>query len=82
MCEILSPSNASNDTVSKLRTLQRCEVPRYWIVDPIAGTITAFELRDEAYSVAATGKRGEHQCMPPFQAVELEVGVLLGDDPE
>jgi Uma2 family endonuclease len=81
VCEILSPANASNDTVSKLRTLQRAEVPWYWIVDPLAGTVTAFELRDRAYSVAATGQRGERQRMPPFQAVELEVCVLLGDDP-
>jgi len=39
-CEILSPSNASNDTVRKLRTLHRAGVPHYWLMDPERLTLT------------------------------------------
>ncbi|MBX5482371.1 MAG: Uma2 family endonuclease [Myxococcaceae bacterium] len=34
VCEVLSASNASTDTVRKLRTLQSFEVPHDWLADP------------------------------------------------
>ncbi len=80
-CEVLSPSNASNDTVRKFRTLHRCGVPHYWLVDVERGTVTVFEWSETRYTVAVSAERGERLRLPPFDAVELDVGVLLGDDP-
>lgn len=82
VCEILSPSNASNDTVRKYRTLHRARVPHYWITDVEHGTVTVYELAELAYLAVVVGERGERLRLPPFDAVELDVGVLLGDDPD
>ena len=34
VCEVLSPSTARRDQVTKQRTFHRCGVGHYWIVDP------------------------------------------------
>ena len=78
VCEILSPSNWSNDTVSKFNVLQRVGVPYYWIADVEHGALTAFQLRDGVYSVAAAAKVGDRLKLPPFDDIELDVGALLG----
>ena len=80
-CEVLSPSNAANDTVRKFRTLHRCGVPFYWIVDVEHGTITVPQWQESGYLTVVVGQRGETLRLPPFDAVELDVGVLLGNDP-
>ncbi len=80
-CEILSPSNWANDTVKKFRTLQKVGVPWYWIVDVDHGTITVHRWTESGYLIELVGQQGERLRLPPFDAVELEVGVLLGDDP-
>jgi hypothetical protein len=34
VCEVVSSSNANDDTVKKLRLYRRVAVPHYWLVDP------------------------------------------------
>ena len=34
VCEVLSPANARQDLVTKLRSYHACAIPHYWIVDP------------------------------------------------
>ena len=80
-CEILSPSNWVSDTVAKFRTLQRHGVPHYWLVDLDHGVVTVYHLRDREYGVAALASRGERARLEPFDAVEIEIGVLFGDEP-
>lgn len=79
-CEILSPSNWAHDTVSKFRTLQRLAIPFYWVVDVEHGVLTAYRHAHGEYAVAAVARPGERARIPPFEAVELEVGVLFGAD--
>ena len=40
ICEVVSPSNATDDTVKKLRLFQRLAIPHYWLVDPRDATLT------------------------------------------
>ena len=49
VCEILSESNASNDTVRKLRGLHRAGVPHYWLLDPGRLTQTVLRWTQEGY---------------------------------
>lgn len=42
--EVLSPSTASNDFISKRDAYQRMGTPSYWIIDPEAPRIMIFEL--------------------------------------
>lgn len=82
ICEILSASNAKDDQVTKFETYRRCGVPDYWIADPALQTLCVFRWTPDGYLVALTAEAGQRVRAEPFDAVELEVGVLLGGDPE
>jgi Uma2 family endonuclease len=82
ICEILSPSNARDDRVTKFETYRRSGVPHYWIADPQLLTLHVFRWTPDGYLVALTAQSGQRVRAEPFEAVELEVGVLFGGDPE
>src|SRR5262245_7328595 len=50
--EILSPGTARRDRVAKLNAYARRGVPHYWLVDPVAHTLEAFELSEASYRLA------------------------------
>jgi Uma2 family endonuclease len=81
ICEVISPSNADEDTVRKFRIYQHAAIPHYWIIDPMAGTLTVHRWSSEGYLVALVARRGERVCAEPFDVLELSIGSLLGDDP-
>jgi Uma2 family endonuclease len=80
-CEVLSPSNASNDTVKKLRIYHQNRVPHYWIADPREGTLTVLRWSEAGYTTVLAAERGETVRAEPFDSIEIEVGTLFGDDP-
>lgn len=80
VCEILSPSNARQDLVTKLRVLERRGVPHYWIVDPERQVLTIYRFQSGVYQLALTATSGETVRAEPFEAVALEVGTLFGAD--
>lgn len=82
ICEILSASNAKNDQITKFETYRRSGVPHYWIADPQLLTLRVFRLTPDGYLVALTAQAGDRVRAEPFEAIELEVGVLFGGDPE
>ncbi len=82
VCEVLSPSNTSNDTVLKMRGYFRAQVPRYWLVDPMAETLTVCRWTSDGYTLALTAQRGERIRAEPFDAIEFPLGLLFGDEPE
>jgi Uma2 family endonuclease len=82
ICEILSPSNAKNDQVSKFATYHRCGVHHYWIVDPMLETLRVHRWTLEGYLVVLTAQRGDRVRAEPFDAIEFPIGVLFGDDPD
>jgi len=75
--EVLSPSNASNDTVKKLRTLQRVGVPHYWLVDPERRTLTVLRWTAEGYLTLLSAAIDERVRAEPFEALEIELSVLF-----
>lgn len=52
LVEVLSPSSIERDTRDKRNIYARCGVKNYWLVDPVARTVTELELIDLAYVVA------------------------------
>jgi Uma2 family endonuclease len=80
VCEVLSPSNASNDLVKKLRVYHRSRVGHYWIVDPANETLTVLRWTADGYLTALTAGKTDLVRAEPFEAVELPVGVLFGDE--
>jgi Uma2 family endonuclease len=81
ICEVVSASNANDDTIKKLRLYHRVAVPYYWIVDPRDATLTVMRWHPDGYVTLQRAERGEVVRAEPFDAVELALGTLFGDDP-
>lgn len=80
VCEVLSPSNAKTDLVDKLEVYRRATVPHYWIVDPVTETLTVHRWTPEGYLIALRAARGATVRAEPFEAIEIAVGTLFGDE--
>jgi Uma2 family endonuclease len=81
VCEVVSPGNAKDDTVKKLRVYHLASIPHYWLVDPRDGTLTVMRWSADGYVTLLRAESHETVRPEPFQAIELNVGVLFGDEP-
>lgn len=79
ICEILS-TNRRNDLIKKKRVYHRHQVPHYWILDPSEATLTVYRYTPDAYLEILIAERGETVHPEPFDAIELPVGALFGDE--
>lgn len=80
VCEILSFSNTANDTVRKLRVLQRHAVPHYWLLDPEAGTLRVLRWTAQGYLEVLSATADETVRAEPFDAIALPLKEILGLD--
>jgi Uma2 family endonuclease len=78
-CEILSPSTAVLDRTRKLRVYAREGVCHVWLVDPDTRTIEVLVLEASRWVVVDTYGADQAARIEPFDAVELELGVLWAD---
>ncbi len=74
--EVLSPSTTQIDRTLKLQLYARHAVPYYWIVDPDARTIEAYEGSEGAYRLAARLEGSQPVALPPFPALTLDSALL------
>jgi Uma2 family endonuclease len=81
ICEVVSPTNATDDTVKKLRLHHRTAIPHYWIVDPREATLTVMRWSRDGFINIMRAERHEVVRPEPFEAIDLSVGTLFGDDP-
>lgn len=81
ICEVTSPSNSAHDRITKRRLYAEHGVPHYWIIDPSECTMEAFALRDGIWVDAGSYDHTATARIPPFEAVELEVGRLFPPPP-
>ena len=79
ICEILS-TNRAHDLVRKKRVYHRHEVPHYWILDPDDATLTVHRHAKDGYIDVLSAERGDRVRAEPFEEIEIDVGVLFGDD--
>jgi Uma2 family endonuclease len=77
ICEVLSPSNVAYDRVTKRELYATHGVPFYWLVDPEARTLEALRLREGVWVDAGAFDDTAVARVPPFEAIELEVGRLF-----
>jgi Uma2 family endonuclease len=83
VCEILS-SNRKHDTVTKFDVLGSAGVGHYWLVDLDARELVVHRLDPSGWvRVAAfvSTEPGARARIEPFEAEEIEVATLFGDDP-
>ena len=55
-------------------------MPHYWIADPIQRTLVVHRWTAEGYLVVLTATSGDIVRAEPFDAVELRVAALFGDE--
>lgn len=82
VCEVLSPSNPGTDRVTKLNQYHRFAIPHYWIVDPMEESLSVLRWTPDGYLLVLAAPRDARVRAEPFEAVELFVGALFGDDDE
>lgn len=64
-----------------MRTYQRCGVPHYWLVDPIAETLIVYRWTAGGYLLVQSSHGTERVRAEPFDAVSLSVhGLIEGDE--
>jgi len=66
--------------VDKLNIYRRFEVPHDWIVAPDTEALTVHRLLPDGYLIALRAGRDAVVRAEPFDAIELRVGTLFGDD--
>ena len=87
LCEILSPSTEAYDRTVKMPLYARERVRHAWLIDPLVRTLELFVLGADARWILAGVYRDDALVRAePFEAVELELGVLWeaaeGDEEE
>ncbi|MGD2114698.1 MAG: Uma2 family endonuclease [Acidobacteriota bacterium] len=82
ICEVLSPRTAGRDRTAKADLYLRAGVPHYWLVDPQARTLEAFEREDDRWARLGAWSDGDDAAIPPFDAIEIPVGDLFPPEPE
>jgi Uma2 family endonuclease len=76
ICEVLSPSTESLDRTKKLRIYSRRRVAHAWLLDPLRQTLEVLALASgKLRPVRTLEGRGKVRA-EPFDAIELELGVL------
>lgn len=80
VCEIASPNHEKADLVTKPRTLHAAQVPHYWVVDPEEKILLVHRWSRDGYIVVQRAATGETIRAEPFEAIELHVGELFGDN--
>jgi Uma2 family endonuclease len=82
VCEIVSPRHEKQDMVDKPRVLHAAEVPHYWVVDPEEQILLVHRWSRDGYIVVQRAAASETIRAEPFEAIELHVGLLFGQDRE
>lgn len=69
--EIISPGTPSIDRKTKLQIYARYRIPFYWIVDPDARALDAYELADAGYRLVTRAHGAAEVSLPPFPDLRL-----------
>ncbi|NLG20554.1 MAG: Uma2 family endonuclease [Actinomycetales bacterium] len=77
--EVLSPSTRRIDLTLKWDRLAEAGCPSYWTVDPLAPSVTVWELRDAAYEMVVTAQGDEPVVVTEPFPVEFTPADLLVD---
>jgi Uma2 family endonuclease len=75
--EIVSPDRPKRDTDEKPLDYAEADIPEYWIVNPLTGTITVLALTGSAYAEHGVFHRGEQAVSKLLDGFSLSVDVVL-----
>ena len=75
--EVLSRSTRSRDRGEKKGVYERTGVREYWLVDPVAGEITVFVLREGRFDAGRVYAQGERVRSEILTGSEEDVSTLV-----
>ena len=76
VCEILSPSTEALDRGKKLHRYAREGVAHAWLIEPLRQTLEVLWLVSGKWDRLALHEGRVNVRVPPFDAIELELGAL------
>jgi Uma2 family endonuclease len=79
VCEVLSPSTERLDRTQKLAIYAREGVGHAWLVNPLQQTLEVLRLEQSRWAVLSTHRGDERVRAEPFDAFNLELGILWAD---
>jgi Uma2 family endonuclease len=80
VCEIVSPKHQKRDMVDKPRVLHSAEVPHVWLVNPEERVLLVQRWSPAGYTTVLAASPGTTVRAEPFDAIEIRVGALFGED--
>jgi Uma2 family endonuclease len=80
VCEVLSPSTERLDRVRKLPAYARHLVGHAWLVNPLTRTLEVFRREGERWVLVATQADDAIVRAEPFDAIELDLLRLWGEE--
>ena len=80
--EIVSPKHEKRDFVTKPQTLHAAEVLYYWILHPEEQMLIVQRWTSKGYLTILSASAGQTVRAQPFDAIEIRVSELFGDDDE
>lgn len=80
VCEVLSKSTSRTDRMLKLPAYLREKVGHVWLVDPQLKAVEAFRNDGVQWVLEGTHAGGARVRLPPFEALELDLGALWSDE--
>jgi Uma2 family endonuclease len=81
VCEVASPSTEQIDRVRKLPIYAREGVAHVWLLNPTTKTLEVLRRGESAWMLVAAFGGDEAVRAEPFDAMELDLRVLWGDEP-
>jgi Uma2 family endonuclease len=77
--EVVSPgkTNRDRDYINKRAQYAAIEVPEYWLLDPVAGTVLVLQLQDQEYGTVGLFSGQAAIVSPELPELQLTVEQLL-----
>lgn len=84
ICEVVSPSNAGVDGVTKRQLYASSGVAHYWLAAPCARTLETYRLDPSTRRWVDSGAfdAAERARVPPFEEVELDLARTFPPPPK
>jgi Uma2 family endonuclease len=80
VCEVLSPSTAALDRAKKLRIYGEHGVAHAWLADPVLRTLEVLRLHEGRWVLLHTHAGTAAVRAEPFEAFDLELGLLWPEE--
>lgn len=76
VCEIVSPSSRRYDRIEKFKVYGLHGVGYYWVIDPEAQSLEAYQLENGRWLAIGGFSQTERARVPPFETVEIDLALL------